>query len=312
MMNGGPTNRGYGMQMNLAQKYQNQQIHHQQQQQQQHQQQQQQTGHHPHHHHGHQQENGGHGQSTIGHQHTFSAGTLNATPHFTPSHLQNGSGNSQSGLGKYSEHWQQQLQLVQEARQAHSPHYYARANAHDNKGIGGGASQTKESDREDRNRVSHPLSEVRRQDWMSLDFGGQGCRALSAALFNYTFLDKLYLNYNKLTHIPAAIGQLRSLSHLDLSNNQISEMPPETGMLVNLKNLLLFDNNLHTLPYEMGSLFLLDMLGVEGNPLEEGLKSEIMQSGTRALITHLRENAPGTSVRNPSMIPKTDSTDVAK
>ena len=71
------------------------------------------------------------------------------------------------------------------------------------------------------------------------------------------------------------------------------DIPPEIGMLVNMKQLLLFDNKINTLPYEMGSMFQLEMLGIEGNPLQEDLKQEIMQNGTKALITHLRENAPG-------------------
>lgn len=134
---------------------------------------------------------------------------------------------------------------------------------------------------------------IRRQDWMSLDLGGQGIRSLSYALFSYTFLDKLYINHNKLTKLSPAIGRLKSLSHLDVSNNQLSEVPPEVGMLVNLKNLLLFDNNLHLLPHELGALYQLETLGIEGNPLDEELKSHIMQHGTKELITHLREAAPG-------------------
>ena len=159
----------------------------------------------------------------------------------------------------------------------------------------------KEADKEERNRA--PTTEIRRQDWMALDFGGQGCRAISPALFNYTFLDKLYLNFNKLTSLPPAIGQLKYLSHLDLSNNQISEIPAEVGMLVNLKTLFLFDNNLHSLPYEMGSLCQLEVLGVEGNPLDETLKALIMQHGTKTLITHLRENAPGMCLRSSHLGP---------
>lgn len=64
-------------------------------------------------------------------------------------------------------------------------------------------------------------------------------------------------------------------------------------MLVKLKTLYLFDNNLHSLPYEMGSLYHLETLGIEGNPLEEESKSEVMQNGTKALVTRLRENLPG-------------------
>ncbi|KAI9817818.1 MAG: Glucose-repressible alcohol dehydrogenase transcriptional effector [Pycnora praestabilis] len=284
MMNGAPSHQRYAIQMNLAQKYQHQ--NHQQQQGQQH--------------HPQQQEQGGHGGTGtgIGHQHNFSSGALsNVTPHFTPSHLQNGTpSNIQGGLSKpLSEHWAQQLQLAAESRQASSPHHYARTSAHNNKGIISNSTpgQRNIGEKEERNRPSNN-SEVKRQDWTSLDFGGQGIRAISEALFDYSFLDKLYLNSNKLTHIPAAIGRLTRLNSLDISSNQLSEIPPEIGMLVNLKSLLMFDNSLHSLPSEMGSLFQLDMLGIEGNPLEEELKSEIEHNGTRALITHLRESAPPT------------------
>ena len=64
-------------------------------------------------------------------------------------------------------------------------------------------------------------------------------------------------------------------------------------MLVYLKNLYLFDNHLRSLPYEMGSLYQLETLGIEGNPLDDELKSEVMQNGTKALVTHLRESILG-------------------
>lgn len=281
MMNGGPSHQRYNMQMSLAQKYQHQ-THQQHHGQPHHQQQQTQGGH------------GGHG-SNISHQHTFSSGTLSsATPHFTPNHLQNGA--SSNALGNLnepiSEHWQQQLQLVQESRQASSPHYYARTLAQTNKAVSQTMSNAQtDGEKEERSRPS-TSNESRRQQWMALDFGGQGIRSISDALFNYQFLDKLYFNHNKLVHIPAAIGRLRNLTHLDLSNNQLSELPPEIGMLVNLKSLYLFDNNLHSLPCEMGFLCHLETLGIEGNPLEEESKMEVMQNGTKALITRLRENLP--------------------
>ena len=67
----------------------------------------------------------------------------------------------------------------------------------------------------------------------------------------------------------------------------------ELGMLSNLKKLLLFDNNIRTLPYEMGYLYRLETLGIEGNPLNEVLKSQIMKDGTKALIKYLKEEMPG-------------------
>lgn len=127
---------------------------------------------------------------------------------------------------------------------------------------------------------------------MALDFGGQGLRAISNALFHYTFLEKLYLNHNKMKVLPPQIGQLKHLSHLDVSGNELSAIPEEIGMLTNLKKLLLFDNNLHSLPHEIGYLYQLDTLGIEGNPLADVLKSRIMQDGTKALVTYLKEEMP--------------------
>jgi CCR4-NOT transcription complex subunit 6 len=92
---------------------------------------------------------------------------------------------------------------------------------------------------------------------------------------------------------PPTIGQLRNLRHLDLSGNDLTELPDEIGMLTNLQKLLIFDNNLHTLPYEMGYLYHLETLGIEGNPLNEVLKSHIMKEGTKALIKYLKEEMPG-------------------
>jgi len=138
------------------------------------------------------------------------------------------------------------------------------------------------------------VSETSRQDWNSLDFSGQGLRALAPALFKYDFLTKLYLDHNKLQRLDPIISSLRKLTHLDISNNQIMELPQEIGMLVNLKELLVFDNHLRTLPYEIGHLFRLEILGIEGNPLDEDYKEIIVQNtqnGTKSLVTQLREHA---------------------
>lgn len=124
---------------------------------------------------------------------------------------------------------------------------------------------------------------------------GQGLRNLAPALFRYQFLGELYIASNKLSRLPKQIGDLRQLKHLDVSFNQLTEIPPELGMCTFLKQLLLFNNNIQELPYEMGSLHMLDVLGIEGNPLESSVKSEIMEKGTRSLITAFRENAPGMS-----------------
>ena len=151
----------------------------------------------------------------------------------------------------------------------------------------------KDAEKEDRNRASNFNGiDTAVRGWNKLDLGGQGLRALSSPLFlSYSFLKELFLNNNKLAVLPPPIGRLRTLTLLDVSLNDLIELPAELGMLVNLRTLLLFDNHLETLPYELGFLYQLEMLGIEGNPLNEDFKSIMVEEGTNALITTLREQA---------------------
>jgi CCR4-NOT transcription complex subunit 6 len=274
MMNGSQAHRGFAMQMP---KFQHQ-------------------THHPHHpqpHHAH------HNQAShqLNHQPSYTAGALaSTTPHFTPSHMQNGTpAHVEDDIDEsMNEHWQQQLQLAAEARQATSPHYYARTIAQQTKGIQLAPSQTDGTDNAGDNRPSAAVSkDSKRQGWTSLDFTSQGLRAISTALFNYRFLSKLYLSNNKLKSLPSSIGQLRSLTHLDLSGNDLTELPAEIGMLTNLRTLYAFDNHIQILPFEMGYLYRLEMLGIYGNPLNEVLSSQIKTHGTKALIKYLLEEMTG-------------------
>jgi CCR4-NOT transcription complex subunit 6 len=227
------------------------------------------------------------------HQHNLSGG-LN-------SQYQHNQGQNGTAQGAHiamsnapNEHWRQQLQLYSQASEARAPHHYARlgAQAKNNVLLSITNGVRKEDDKIERHRMTN-TTDVSRQEWASIDLGGQGLKAISTALFDYTFLDKLFFNFNKLTMLPPSIGQLRNLTHLDLSFNGISQLPPEIGMLMNLRTFLLFENPLTTLPYEMGTLHKLEMLGIEGCPLEEELKSIIVEHGTGELITYLRDRYPG-------------------
>jgi CCR4-NOT transcription complex subunit 6 len=264
----------------------------------------------------------------LGHHTTYSSGVIsNATPNFTPQNLPNGhAGTTRGGQAQQiNEHWAEQLKLHKEAERAHSSmnegqgHHFARIKAHENNfaketrsGLDSGPSGDKYStttngaqdgETEDRGRPSNVEREMRRQDWNMIDMSGQGLRVLSTSVFDYTFLHELYISSNKITHLPVAIGKLRHLRHLDASNNQISDLPPELGMCVYLKQLLLFDNNIRTLPNELGSLYQLEMLGIEGNPLQADMKQVVMERGTKALIHHLREQAPGKSLKPSRYLP---------
>ncbi|KAL9604855.1 MAG: hypothetical protein Q9219_000303 [cf. Caloplaca sp. 3 TL-2023] len=283
MMNGAPGQQRY-VPLGVSNKFQqqNQQHHHIQ----------------PHHHPHPQQQNhpGGHGATN--HQHTFSSGTMsNATSHFTPSNLQSGTpNNGQISIGDLvSEHWHQQLQLAAEARAASStPHRHCRKEGVSRVSKVPVEASPEHSPRlgvdEERNRAT-TNGDIRRQDWDAMDLSGQGLRTLSPSLCrDYMFLRKLFIDNNRLTRLHPSLGQLRSLIHLDASNNHLREIPEEIGMLVNLKALLVFDNDIHSLPSEIGYLHKLEMLGIEGNPLDDDLKEEIIRRGSKALVTHLREN----------------------
>ena len=294
-VNGGPAAQRMPMMYN----FQQQNSHHQQQQH---------AQHHPS-----LQEQSSHGTNGtgLGQQTGYSSGMLsNTTPSFTPTNIQNGhTATTRSGQAQQiNEHWAEQLKLHKESERAHAtmienhaPHHYARIKAGENKGISTAvavvpSSTTQEVETDDTRSLTRPTNldgEFKRQDWHNMDLSGQGLRVLAMPLFSYTFLNELYVASNKISHLPAAIGQLRHLRHLDASNNQLTELPPELGMCVYLEYLLLFDNNIRTLPNELGSLFKLEILGIEGNPLDAGIKQEIMENGTKALIRHLREGAPG-------------------
>lgn len=263
---------------------------------------------HPQHHQSLQQDHGGHGAGAaiMGHS-AFSSGVLpNASP-FSGANLQNGHGSTTRGgqAQQITEHWAEQLRLHKESERAHAtmteqhqPHYYARLKAPENRGIGGaplgsGGSGPSVDGEDDRRRPWSLEKSKKRQDWHNLDLSGQGLRVLSTALFSYEFLQELYIASNRLTYLPAEIGKLRHLRLLEASHNMISELPPEIGMCTNLKSLLLFNNQIRNLPNELGSLYLLEMLGIEGNPLNPSLKEEIMERGTKSLVNSLLEQAPG-------------------
>ncbi|KAH7141273.1 Endonuclease/exonuclease/phosphatase [Dactylonectria estremocensis] len=258
------------------------------------------------HHQGLQHDHGLPNTNGLGHHSSFASGVLSNSTPFNTGALQNGhSTNARGGQAPQNEMWQEQLRMHKEAERAHAamtdqqqPHYYARLKASENRGIGGPPPTTVraqadgEDDPADRRRPWVVDKDKTRQDWHNMDMSGQGLRNLAPELFKYQFLNELYIASNKLTRLPKEIGELRQLRHLDASYNQISELPPELGMCTYLKQLLLFNNNIQELPFELGSLHLLEVLGIEGNPLEPAVKQEIMEKGTKSMINALREGAP--------------------
>ena len=263
-----------------------------------------QQGHHPHHN----QMNQHHGQhhhgGNPGHQHNVSSGGFpHATSHLAQYGQDHGHGPNGTIDGLHhddledveSEHWQEQLRLAQESRDSGAPHQRAKLVAQQSKGINfvpAAMLQDSEDNRDEKHHLVNGQKFVN-QTWNELDFGGQGLRALSDALFQYNFLQRLVLTHNHLDRLPATIGKLRGLEHLDVSHNQLVELPEEIGMLINLKTLWLFSNQIQMLPDQLGFLHKLQTLGIEGNPLTEDLKERMVEDGTKGLVRHLRENMNG-------------------
>lgn len=185
------------------------------------------------------------------------------------------------------------MTMAQESRAANQPHHYAR-NFHvsSRQALASGQSATKEKEDADAWRKIQ-LPPKPKGKFEAIDFSGQGLKGLSCNLFKYAFLEKLYLNQNKLQWLPSDIGSLRNLTVLDLSQNNLTELPAEIGMLTNLKTLMLVDNHLDHLPVEIGYLYQLETLAIDGNPLNDDIKNIVAESGTTELIRQLRETAPG-------------------
>lgn len=110
------------------------------------------------------------------------------------------------------------------------------------------------------------------------------------------YLRSLYIDRNRITHIPAFLYQLeelwmgqsvlkecptglenlKSLKVLDLAYNQITELDPIIFDLKDLEVLSMFNNNLTEISPEIGKLKQLKTLAISGNQIEK-LPVEITQ-----------------------------------
>jgi Leucine-rich repeat (LRR) protein len=80
-------------------------------------------------------------------------------------------------------------------------------------------------------------------------------------------LTNLNISNNRITNIPAEIGNLRQLDTLDLSYNQITELPVEMINLSLLSELWIECNELSEVPEVIVLLPSLNKLCVVNNPL---------------------------------------------
>ncbi|MEH2125888.1 COR domain-containing protein [Nostoc sp.] len=105
-------------------------------------------------------------------------------------------------------------------------------------------------------------------------------------------LTMLFFHHNELSSLPPEISQLSSLTGLFLDNNELSSLPPEISQLSNLTWLFLDNNQLSSLPLEFSQLSSLTTLSLQNNPLTSP-PPEIVEQGTQAILTYLRERLEG-------------------
>jgi leucine-rich repeat protein SHOC2 len=79
----------------------------------------------------------------------------------------------------------------------------------------------------------------------------------------------LDLSRNKLTSLPASIGNLMSLEDLDLESNSLVELPHEIGWLANLDHLNVRSNKLVNLPAGLAFLPKLTRLNIGLNQIQK-------------------------------------------
>jgi Leucine-rich repeat (LRR) protein len=122
--------------------------------------------------------------------------------------------------------------------------------------------------------------------WINLDLGFNRFSTFPKTLYNFSFLEELwltgnqitfipedinlpsirilYLNGNKISKLPENIDRLTTLEKIDLANNQITSLPSTIGKLKKLAELFLSGNPISSLPPSIGHLEFLEILDISG------------------------------------------------
>ena len=79
-------------------------------------------------------------------------------------------------------------------------------------------------------------------------------------------LTSLFLNDNRIEHLPHELFQVTTLQQLQISANLVGAIPVTIGALSELRELLLDGNQIMSLPLELGSLTRVERLALDNNP----------------------------------------------
>lgn len=102
-----------------------------------------------------------------------------------------------------------------------------------------------------------------------LDLANHLLTFIPQEVFDFTKLQQLYLENNKISELPMDFfHRLPSLVWLDLRRNQLRNLPVTVGDHKCLKQLLLEGNCITHLPVELGNVETLTGLSLHGNPIE--------------------------------------------
>ena len=132
--------------------------------------------------------------------------------------------------------------------------------------------------------VLKTLSGPRTLDWQltHLDLRGNKLTALPAEIGQLSVLKDVNLSDNRLRSVPPGFWQLVSLQELNLGFNRLTSLPAEIGLLISLKRLDLGNNGLSSLPVEIGQLVGLETLNLGNTSYDDdntGIRNKPKQAG---------------------------------
>lgn len=115
--------------------------------------------------------------------------------------------------------------------------------------------------------IGRKINEARTGGWTHLFIWDKGVTSSDLSILaeepGVGKLKDLSISSNKLTSLPAEIGQLKALKSLSLRGDQLASLPPEIGQLKALESLSLSGKQLATLPAEIGQLTALKSLELD-------------------------------------------------